>query len=476
MPSIQQAIIAWIGDMYFFAYIREVISLRLARTWFIIHGLSLYWTYTCTRPFSNSTEATLFCIALYYWPRALDTGHKTAWMPFAKALLAAFTCVLFRPTSLVMWSFLGSKLVIDTLRYQSLRVALKCLVLAMLIGVLVLGGGFLLDSLYFGEATWTIRNFFVVNVVCSLSAHYGENVWHWYFTVGLPSVLTLLAPFSMFNWWRSLRVLGQGPFHSLAVLCFWTISAYSFLAHKEARFLQPVVPIMHLFAVQLFRPLSDSWKSCWRSIPKVLRYLLISQVPITLYVTMFHAHGQIAVMQYIHSVASPRTSVGFLMPCHSTPWQSHMHARNLEVLDLDNKLVSGDEGRAWFITCDPPLCHDPSTYWSQTDFFLEDPVKYLTERFPSKVDRSFPPMQVAHFRAPGPSNKTDVFAQHISSDQGWRHTWPTHLVMYSSLLDVGLPMTVGELLTRRGYREEKRFWNALWHPEKERQGDVVVFG
>ena len=42
-------------------------------------------------------------------------------------------------------------------------------------------------------------------------------------------------------------------------------------------------------------------------------------------------------------------SVAFLMPCHSTPWQSHLHRQALETPQ-----GSGEGGTAWFITCEPP--------------------------------------------------------------------------------------------------------------------------
>ena len=50
---------------------------------------------------------------------------------------------------------------------------------------------FLLDSLYYGKATFSLWNFFKFNVPDGGSAHFGTHPWHWYFTQGLPPILGL---------------------------------------------------------------------------------------------------------------------------------------------------------------------------------------------------------------------------------------------------------------------------------------------
>jgi GPI mannosyltransferase 3 len=49
-------------------------------------------------------------------------------------------------------------------------------------------------------------------------------------------------------------------------------------------------------------------------------------------------------MEHLRSIAPENLqSVGFLMPCHSTPMQSHLHRPHFE------------KGRLWAIGCEPPL-------------------------------------------------------------------------------------------------------------------------
>lgn len=69
----------------------------------------------------------------------------------------------------------------------------------------------------------------------------------------------------------------------------------------------------------------------------------------------------------------------------------------------------------------------------------------------------------------------------MQNDLGWTHSWPSHIVLFDSLLSVewsdseavrGKAESVGELLRTRGYREEGRLWNSHFH-EQRRRGDVV---
>lgn len=346
----------------------------------------------------------------------------------------------------------------------------------------MLAAGFAADWLYYQAPVSTLAAFFRENVLRSLSVFYGVHPWHWYVTQGVPTLVTVLLPWVGLGAWRVYRgrvapTYNLGILQALLGVSVWTISAYSLLSHKEARFLQPLVPVLHLFAATVLAPTVPGWVSVLRAWPRTLVVLLLVQAPVTVYLAAFHAQGQVAVMRTIHHLATPRMTVGFLMPCHSTPWQSHMHARVLETTDLDSGSLSGDVGRAWFLACPPPRTTAMTDYWDQSDFFYHDPYAYLLRRYPARVDPAFPTMLAKHFRAPRISNATDALAQHARYDLGWRHPWPSHLVLFASLLAVQDPRsndTVGELLHRRGYRVERRIWNALVHPEHKRQGAILV--
>jgi phosphatidylinositol glycan class B len=74
--------------------------------------------------------------------------------------------------------------------------------------------------------------------------------------------------------------------------------------------------------------------------------LLFLSLPPAIYVVMSHCSAPITVMGYLRQLptADSRQSIGFLMPCHSTPWQAYLHKPQLAI---DNRL--------WALGCEPPL-------------------------------------------------------------------------------------------------------------------------
>lgn len=84
-----------------------------------------------------------------------------------------------------------------------------------------------------------------------------------------------------------------------------------------------------------------------------IQLIVLISLPVIVWVTRFHGHAQIEVVRYLHHLGlQQRTggeillpamrSIGFLMPCHSTPGQAYLHT-NL------------GEGKIWSLSCEPPL-------------------------------------------------------------------------------------------------------------------------
>jgi GPI mannosyltransferase 3 len=105
-----------------------------------------------------------------------------------------------------------------------------------------------------------------------------------------------------------------------------------------------------------------------------------------------------------------------------------------------------------------------AVYRDQTDIFFEDPLKYLTTRFPSTVDLSFPPSPYPSV-IPGETEKTH------SEISLWRHEWPKYLVMFGSLTE---RYGIVNLLTEKGYGEVLRISNG-WEEDDKRKGGVRVW-
>jgi GPI mannosyltransferase 3 len=263
----------------------------------------------------------------------------------------------------------------------------------------------------------------------------------------------------------------------------WTISIYSIPGHKEWRFLHPLLPLCHVFASKSLVDAYDSDQSTRISSTKGTRpcvpirnghmWFILLTVPASIFVVFFYSSAQIRVMSYLRSLPSDELrSVGFLMPCHSTPWQAYLHRPDLT-----------QPGKLWALGCEPPLgyvhiisstkCRLKSnlfsgqglaTYRDQTDIFFDSPVEYIQNNFPAEVDTNFPPSSL-------PNTRPGATIQVTNNSTGpWKHEWPQVLVMFGVLLE---DQDVRALLKSRGYSE---VWSSGWRWEGEgkRKGGVKV--
>ena len=116
---------------------------------------------------------------------------------------------------------------------------------------------------------------------------------------------------------------------------YFLFHLYSFLSHKEFRFIFPVLPLAMFYCGLFLSSLCDcqlrknqaahhQLLSGMKAKLLVL-FLAVTNVPMALYTSTVHQRGSIDVMSYIHDESLKPTSddgmsVLFLMPCHSTPF------------------------------------------------------------------------------------------------------------------------------------------------------------
>ncbi|KAL9932066.1 hypothetical protein V8E36_009127 [Tilletia maclaganii] len=524
-PRAVQAVFAAVGDLYTYRLVERVAGEDTA--WDALHIImgDTYMGHTSVRTFSNSLEATLTTAALYYWP--VGAGHEGRRQTNILASLFFMSLAfIIRPTSAILWVFLGLGLVWRHPR-STVRIAAQC---AAAIG-LALGIQIYLDSLFYGRLTITSLAFLQVNVLekSPVSLFYGHAPSHYYFTQALPVICLAATPSVVIGWALTLSSRPERFFSALKApetatlfsrAALWVMLCMSALGHKEWRFVQQLRPIWILFQLLVMRqhekeldserergvpygtapvaahpdsdpdpstaadtPAPDS--SASQQLPKLpervrtfldktlilIILLFLSQLVLLPYLILYHGRGQRTVTLGMHRHETHIHTLGFLMPCHSTPWQSDLHLPHLESAG-----PSGDGGNAWFLTCEPPLQgQELSTYRHQTRVFYEDPYQYLIDRFPAKVDPTFPP-------SPYPPAEA-----HADGSRDWRHTWPSHLVLFSTLLDRqatvadarrtnsrGQMPTVGELLRDKGYVETQRDWNGFFSDDENRWGSVLI--
>ncbi|KAI0647344.1 glycosyltransferase family 22 protein [Trametes meyenii] len=446
-PKFMHGTIAACTDIWLAHLTREVVGERYVNAALFFSFTSFFHGLSLSRSISNSAETSFTTVALSYFPWDVNSSRWS--QDLNKTLLFAALACAIRPTNAVIWVFMFAWL-LWTIRGRP-SVILATILTASLTGTFVIFAIIVLDSVFYGELALTALNFLRTNA-SSVSLFYGRSPWHYYLTQAIPILATTALPWVVRGAYLATGPTAPAPLKIILGVIAWTTLVYSLAGHKEWRFIHPLLPLMHILASKAFVDASGT-----KSAPSTRRILrcrlfIALSVPAIAYVALLHGRAQVDVIHYLRGLSpNVSTSVGFLMPCHSTPWQAFLHRQDLI-----------DEGRLWALGCEPPLHgQDVAVYKDQTDIFYESPLDYLQTRFPLRVNPAFPPSSHPRSR-PG----VNMQEQHP-----WRHEWPQNLVFFGALLQ---QPGVQDLLLALGYGE---VWRAEhgWEGDDRRKGGVRVW-
>ncbi|XP_064477258.1 GPI mannosyltransferase 3-like [Ornithodoros turicata] len=338
VPKLVQAAMSALGD-YWTVMLARLLFGDTGAGWTAFSLLcSWFLHYTASRTLTNVAEQSITAAALYFYPWGGQKQPSTSW---AYMWLVGLACMI-RPTAAIMWlPFLLLHLVRGVhskgfLLRRLIFTSVVCFVLQLLI-----------DRWFYGYFLVTPWNFIKMNLFRNIGAHYGTNPWHWYFSMGLPAVLGLqMVPFFLGIRANRCRLL--------VGVVFWHMFTLSLVSHKEFRFLLPIMPLaMCVCGAGMAR------------LPKVYSMTLAALLavgffPPALYLGSVHQRGQVEVMNHIANLTArdKDASVFFIMPCHSTPYFSHVH-RRIKML---------------FVTCEPNL-QGVKDYKDESERFFKDPER-----------------------------------------------------------------------------------------------------
>ncbi|WEW59725.1 glycosylphosphatidylinositol anchor biosynthesis [Emydomyces testavorans] len=514
-PKATQGVFAAVGDYYTWRLADKVFGAGSDETWWTLGLTVLSpWQWFCsTRTLSNSLETTLTVAALYYWPWewSLAVFHGSGRERLDKRsgqtgstqslegrngrrlclLLAAFACIL-RPTNLIIWLCLVTFMILNTAPHNGFlsqnnvtlaREALCC-------GFSVLSLALLADRAYYGSWTLPPLRFLYFNIAQSLAVFYGRSDWHYYLLQGYPLLLTTALPFALAGLSNAFATcLGESRRlevtirQQLAVICVIMPMILSLISHKEVRFIYPLLPSLHVLTAPIlakaFKPTISSSSGSYLPRRLLFIFLILVNLMVAYYATVSHASGPIKVLDFLRtqdervsreidaqksfpqpplashifgpSEPSKGLTVGFLMPCHSTPWRSHLVFPTIH---------------AWALTCEPPVNFNYSqraAYVDEADQFYADPSNFLRTNMVGGL-RHFPHT---------PSYQTSRSNQYSSEThpaKDHKHNWPDYLVFFAQL-----EPTLKSLLRASSYTECYRTWNTAWHDDWRRKGDMVVW-
>lgn len=226
----------------------------------------------------------------------------------------------------------------------------------------------ILDSFMYGRLEIVPWNFLKINIINDVSSLYGLHPWHWYFSNALPVLLGGVG-FLPFLYTCPNRSLESSSVPGLmARVTLWTLALLSSIGHKELRFLLPIVPLSLMFVADFFAQghhkrigIQKDWL--------IVALTLLINVPTLLYLSLIHQSGTTNVIEYLSTQAEDKANILFLMPCHSTPYYSHLH------FDV----------QARFLTCEPNLNHTINIREEQ-DLFYDDPLAWLNKEVHQRPD------------------------------------------------------------------------------------------
>ncbi|PPJ55718.1 hypothetical protein CBER1_08289 [Cercospora berteroae] len=431
------------------------------------------WQWFCSvRTFSNSMETTLTIFSLTYFPWGrflqLSTERRAGQQRLAQdgpssstrlytALAAAAAAFYLRPTNIIIWLSISAGLVWYSRSVAKAAVLVQAAVICGSAVVVAFAGA---DRTYYETWTFPPLRFLQFNVVQSLAVFYGKNRPDYYLTEGLPLLLTTALPFAATGLYYSLRgaKISRTPQNTmrkrtasiLAVTIIATVAALSTISHKEMRFIYPLLPILHVLAAG---PLASIFATRSAARLSLLVIGVSINAFIAFYVSFVHQRGVVDVMHYLRhrqeawyessGAGAANVSVGFLMPCHSTPWRSHLVYPEIQ---------------AWALTCEPPI-HVPiearDSYLDEADVFYVDPAQWLDENMQDRSSISA-------------TNESKVSTADVTNDA--KRPWPHYLVAFEQLQP-----TMLQVLEGSRYKECKRFFNTHWLDDGRRRGDVIVW-
>ena len=111
LPKALQAYFAAVGDYYTVKLANQLFGFETS--YWTVFSICVNWFnfYTITRTYSNSLEASLTMVALYYWPSKRPPISTR--QDLRRSLAFASIACIIRPTSLLTWAYMGTLLLIE---------------------------------------------------------------------------------------------------------------------------------------------------------------------------------------------------------------------------------------------------------------------------------------------------------------------------------------------------------------------------
>ncbi|KAJ2319596.1 glycosylphosphatidylinositol anchor biosynthesis, partial [Coemansia sp. RSA 2704] len=421
-PYVLVAVIAAAVDYATFHFARRVAGREVARWALFCSVVSWSMSSGVMRPLVNSAETAFTAAAFAHWPWSQPQARARSGSLPLPLVFAALACII-RPTSGALWLVAGLVLLVRQPRPRRISRTIRIVSTAAVIGAAALAAMLAID--YVGYQRWVFPpyQFYLFNVHEGLATWFGESPPLYHLYVSLPILFTSMLPFVIHGVYTAFCT--QRVTCEPAVVALGASVLFSLVGHMEYRFLYPLLPIGFVYAAVSINALATQ-----KTARLIALLLLLTNIVPALYLNLVHQRGVVDVMKHLRqgARAGDVSDIGFLMPCHSTPFYSHLHV-NIPM---------------WFLSCEPPLTQAAldSHYW-EADDFEQHPAEFLGALFSESAEEA---------------------------SMRLRRSKPSHLVLYA-----GMAQRIQNVLGDLGYHESARFFNTHFAGDSRRQGDVLVY-
>ena len=138
----------------------------------------------------------------------------------------------------------------------------SCLIWGIIVSVPCIIATILIDSKLWLRTLWPEMEVLTFNTVDNRSSEWGVSPWWWYVAVALPKNLLIGLPLTLFGLvYHSEKSFIDRKYLQLIAPAALFVFMYSFLPHKEWRFIYPALTIFNLGAAITFSRILNAKKT-----------------------------------------------------------------------------------------------------------------------------------------------------------------------------------------------------------------------